>query len=35
MVGVAADESESDSEVCGIVGRKECEEGIYSRKAKE
>ena len=35
VVGVTPDESESDFEVCGIVGRKECEEGIYSSKAKE
>ena len=35
VVSITPDESESDSEVCGIVGRKECEEGIYSRKAKE
>ena len=34
-MGVTVDESESDSEVCGIVGRKEYEESIYSRKAKE
>ena len=29
------DESESDSEACGIVGREEYEEGIYNLKAKE
>ena len=34
-MGVTVDGSESDSEVCGIVGRKEYEESIYNRKAKE
>ena len=29
------DESESDSEACGIVGREEYDEGIYNLKAKE
>jgi len=31
VVSITPDESESDSEVCGIVGRKEYEESIYNR----
>ena len=35
MAGVTPDGSQSDYEVCEIVGRKEYEEGICNRQAKE